>query len=402
MTIDYNFLINQIQRELPTLPNVVNELTKILDNPNSSGFCVEDVMASDQSMTMKILRVANTSFYRGNRERVTSVNEAVGSLGFESIKNIVLNSSVFKIFDNGIESQDFDLSDLWQHSMGVGWASRNIARILGKTWDEEAYSCGLLHDIGKVARYKLDEANDMDCMVKDARMALDKNLNFFQAELINQSPRHDYLGYLICKNWGLSSLVESVIRWHHEPNPEARQKVPSKDFNDMIDVVILANWIVVSLDFGFSGHKSPTKPPESLFLRLGIKPCLLREIVNKTFTELVAAKESMHAMEFNSRKWDNKETKLASVHSIIEGDEGFGSNKFMQESSEKKLAEYTQSLGDEGNEFKSITDSELRNSWIGMLTSIAGEIDDGSFSVPLSNSREEALLQDVRNNRKKK
>jgi HD-like signal output (HDOD) protein len=402
MTIDYNFLINQIQRELPTLPNVVNELTKILDNPNSSGFCVEDVMASDQSMTMKILRVANTSFYRGNRERVTSVNEAVGSLGFESIKNIVLNSSVFKIFDNGIESQDFDLSDLWQHSMGVGWASRNIARILGKTWDEEAYSCGLLHDIGKVARYKLDEANDMDCMVKDARMALDKNLNFFQAELINQSPRHDYLGYLICKNWGLSSLVESVIRWHHEPNPEARQKVPSKDFNDMIDVVILANWIVVSLDFGFSGHKSPTKPPESLFLRLGIKPCLLIEIVNKTFTELVAAKESMHAMEFNSRKWDNKETKLASVHSIIEGDEGFGSNKFVQESSEKKLAEYTQSLGDEGNEFKSITDSELRNSWIGMLTSIAGEIDDGSFSVPLSNSREEALLQDVRNNRKKK
>jgi HD-like signal output (HDOD) protein len=402
MTIDYNFLINQIQRELPTLPNVVNELTKILDNPNSSGFCVEDVMASDQSMTMKILRVANTSFYRGNRERVTSVNEAVGSLGFESIKNIVLNSSVFKIFDNGIESQDFDLSDLWQHSMGVGWASRNIARILGKTWDEEAYSCGLLHDIGKVARYKLDEANDMDCMVKDARMALDKNLNFFQAELINQSPRHDYLGYLICKNWGLSSLVESVIRWHHEPNPEARQKVPSKDFNDMIDVVILANWIVVSLDFGFSGHKSPTKPPESLFLRLGIKPCLLREIVDKTFTELVDAKESMHAMEFNSRKWDNKETKLASVHSIIEGDEGFGSNKFVQESSEKKLAEYTQSLGDEGNEFKSITDSELRNSWIGMLTSIAGEIDDGSFSVPLSNSREEALLQDVRNNRKKK
>jgi hypothetical protein len=93
---------------------------------------------------------------------------------------------------------------------------------------------------------------------------------------------------------------------------------------------------------------------------------------------------------------------LASVHSIIEGDEGFGSNKFVQESSEKKLAEYTQSLGDEGNEFKSITDSELRNSWIGMLTSIAGEIDDGSFSVPLSNSREEALLQDVRNNRKKK
>jgi len=116
----------------------------------------------------------------------------------------------------------------------------------------------------------------------------------------------------------------------------------------------------------------------------------------------VAAKESMLAMEFNSRKWDNKETKLARVHSIIEGDVAFGSNKLVQESSEKKLAEYTQTSGDEGDEFRSITDSELRNSWIGLLASIAGEIDEGSFPVPLSNSREEALLQDVRNNRKKK
>lgn len=82
--IDYNFLINQIQRNLPTLPTIVNELTNILQNPDSSTFAVEDVMTSDQSMTMKILRVANTSFYRGGRdERVTDANEAIGSLGFE-------------------------------------------------------------------------------------------------------------------------------------------------------------------------------------------------------------------------------------------------------------------------------------------------------------------------------
>lgn len=409
MTINYNFLINQIQRELPTLPTVVNQLTNILNNPNSSSFSVEDVMASDQSMTMKILRVANTSFYRGNRERVSSVNEAVGALGFEGIKNIIFSSSVFKLFDNGIESQDFDLSDLWQHSMGVGWASRNIARVLGKTWDEEAYSCGLLHDIGKVARYKLDEANNSDSMNNDARLAVDKNINFFQAELINQSPRHDYLGYLICKNWGLSALVEGVIRWHHEPNPEARQKVPSKDFNDMIDVVILANWIVVSLDYGFSGHKAPSKPPESLFLRLGIKPFLLREIVDKTFTELVAAKESMHAMEFNLRKWENKEARLANIYSLIARDGPTGPDQVAQKSKEKNFVEYKQNFANKeiynqeegGNEFAPVTDSMLRNSWIGMLASIAGEINENSFSVPLSKMREETLLQDIRNYRGK-
>ena len=55
--IDYNFLINQIQRNLPTLPTIVNELTNILQNPDSSTFAVEEVMTSDQTMTMKILRV---------------------------------------------------------------------------------------------------------------------------------------------------------------------------------------------------------------------------------------------------------------------------------------------------------------------------------------------------------
>ena len=119
-------------------------------------------MASDQSMTMKILRVANTSFYRGSRARVTSTSEAIGSLGFEKIKNIALTTSVFEFFSKEKEKDKLLLEDLWKHSLGVGWASRNIARILDKPWDESAYSCGLLHDIGKIAKYKLDEAENVD------------------------------------------------------------------------------------------------------------------------------------------------------------------------------------------------------------------------------------------------
>jgi HD-like signal output (HDOD) protein len=63
-SINYEYLVNQIQRNLPTLPTIVNELTNVLQNPDASTFAVEDVMTADQSMTMKILRVANTSFYR--------------------------------------------------------------------------------------------------------------------------------------------------------------------------------------------------------------------------------------------------------------------------------------------------------------------------------------------------
>ena len=270
--IDYEYLIRQIQRNLPTLPIIVNELTNIMENPDTSTQAVEEVMVSDQSICTRILRIANTSFYRGRRDKVTSANEAIGTIGFDKIKDVILTTSVFKVF-SGKESaeQRFSLENMWKHSMGVAAASRAIAKYLGKSWHETAYTCGLVHDIGKVARFKLDEDNNDDRFLKDSQFALDKKINFFQSELMNNSPRHDYLGYLICRHWGLSGAVEGVVRWHHEPNPDNRERVvPGSDTSELIDLVIVANWIVNKLEFGFSGHETPDHPSDALLARLGV------------------------------------------------------------------------------------------------------------------------------------
>jgi len=285
-SINYEYLVNQIQRNLPTLPTIVNELTNVLQNPDASTFAVEDVMTADQSMTMKILRVANTSFYRGNRERVTDANEAIGTLGFEKIRNVVLTTSVFKMFSGPSAEEKFSLEGLWKHCLGVASASRCIAKYLGKSWHERAYTCGLVHDIGKVARFKLDEAEESEDFIRDSQTSLDKKINFFKSELINQSPRHDYLGFLICKNWGLSNYVEGVVRWHHEPNPENRQKVTSEDANELIDLVILANWAVNVQKFGFSGHENPDTPSDALLSRLNLHNTQVDQIQTDIENEL--------------------------------------------------------------------------------------------------------------------
>ena len=285
-TINYEYLVGQIQRNLPTLPTIVNELTNVLQNPDASTFAVEDVMTSDQSMTMKILRVANTSFYRGSRERVTDANEAIGTLGFEKIRNVVLTASVFKMFSGPSAEQKFSLEGLWKHCLGVASASRCIANFLGKSWHERAYTCGLVHDIGKVARFKLDEGEATQDFLKDSQTSLDKKINFYKSELINQSPRHDYLGYLICKNWGLSGFVEGVVRWHHEPIPERRQKVTSTEAHDLIDLVILANWAVNEQKFGFSGHETPDKPTDALLTRLNLHSTQIDQLYSHIENEL--------------------------------------------------------------------------------------------------------------------
>ncbi len=269
--IDYDLLIQQIQRNLPTLPTIVNELTNILNNPDSSTFAVEEIMTSDQSMTMKILRVANTAFYRGARDRVADAGEAVGTLGFEKIRNVILTSSVFEMFTGPSADRKFSLEDLWKHSLGVAVASSALTKFLGRPGHDRAYTCGLVHDIGKVARYKLNPEE----FINDCQYALDKGMDFFRVELANQTPRHDYLGYLICRNWGLSRHVEAVVRWHHESNPENRTGVHADETHEIIDIVVLANWIVHVSKFGFSGHDQTPPPSDALLSRL----CLVREQV---------------------------------------------------------------------------------------------------------------------------
>ena len=288
--VNYNFLINQIQRDLPTLPTIVNELTTILENPNSSTMVVEDIVTADQCMAAKILRVANTSFFRGAGERVKDVNQAIGNVGFDKVKDVVLNNSVFKLFKNDKEDK-FSLTGLWKHSLGVASISREIAKFLGKSWHETAYTCGLVHDIGKVARYKLDEIDETEFFLKDSRLAVSKAISFFSAELVNQSARHDYLGYLLCKNWGLSAWVESVVMWHHEPDASRRQGVPSSDAHALIDIIIMANWLTHYNKFGFSGHESNEVPSDALLQRLNISQTQLDLLIKQAVLTLEETKE---------------------------------------------------------------------------------------------------------------
>ena len=297
---DYGFLIGQVHRNLPTLPSIVNELTHVLNNPDQSTFSVEEVLTQDQSMTSKILRIANTSYYRGSRERVGDANEAIGTLGFEKIRNVALTTSVFKMFSNKSNESKFSLEKLWKHSLGVATASSTLAKFLGKPWFDSAYTCGLLHDIGKVARFKLDENDQTESFLDDIHHAFTEKKSLILTEETNTSPRHDLLGYYICKNWGLSSYVESVVRWHHEFNRANRNTTLTEESHDIIDVVILANWVVHKKDFGFSGNHHFDVPSESFLNRLNLVPNHLPEIQLAVENDLKLTKDFCDLLDSNS------------------------------------------------------------------------------------------------------
>ena len=128
-------------------------------------------------------------------------------------------------------------------------------------------------------------------LIHDIQTALDNKISLIRAEVMNHSPRHDILGYYICKNWGLSKDVEFVVRWHHESNRSQRTGSISEEIHDIIDTVFLANWLVNKKEFGFSGTQLPEQPSEAFLARLQISSAHLEQIEEAVENDLKLTKD---------------------------------------------------------------------------------------------------------------
>ena len=129
---------------------------------------------------------------------------------------------------------------------------------------------------------------------------MDQKISLNRTEVMNFSPRHDILGYYICRNWGLSTDVENVVRWHHEYNRAERNVAMPEETHEMIDLVILANWLVKQQEFGFSGNEFYERPSDAFLARLNLVPNHLEEINIAVENELKLTKGFCDLLESNS------------------------------------------------------------------------------------------------------
>jgi HD-like signal output (HDOD) protein len=76
-------------RNLPSVPFIMVEVSKMLDNPRTGASDLGKLISKDQAMVAKILSVANSPLY-GLPRRVSTIEFAIVILGFDHIKNIVI------------------------------------------------------------------------------------------------------------------------------------------------------------------------------------------------------------------------------------------------------------------------------------------------------------------------
>lgn len=219
-------------KELPTLSTVVAELMATLQEPTSSARDLERLIANDQAIAARLLKLANSAFY-GLPGKVTSLTRAVTLLGFNTVRSLVLTIGVVNKFSGPSGSEYFDRGSFWEHSLAVAMASKLLAARDTSVSQEEAHIAGLLHDIGTVA--------SDHCMPKKFKEAMrlihEDGMEWLEAEKKAIGLSHDEVGALVAVHWRFPEFIREAIAYHH--HPEEAQKCLA-----IVQVVHLANTIV--------------------------------------------------------------------------------------------------------------------------------------------------------------
>jgi putative nucleotidyltransferase with HDIG domain len=287
--IDYDKIISSLEEKLPSLPQILEELVKKLSDPNSNLDNIEELVEVDQSITTQILQVSNkVEFTEPGEERITTIHDALHKLGFENAKKIALNVSVLKLMKLTKSTVNFSCEDLWQHSLGVAIASSEISNLVGYDNPDQAYACGLMHDIGKVIKLKYSKKD----FSKEITSAYRKKIDLYDLEIMRNLIRHDIAGAKMMQAWNMPESLILPVLWHHTEDRAQRQDVFDPSSQTLIDIVYFANFLVHKIGIGFSGH-AITKVPSDKFLRsMGVDREGLDDLaaqINQTFEEACPA-----------------------------------------------------------------------------------------------------------------
>ncbi len=197
--------------DMPTLPSVVARLTRIISDPETTAADVNAVLSSDPGLVTKILKLVNSSYY-GFSRRIATISNAVVILGYNQVRNLALSAFIYDAFAAKGDAA-FDLTGFWKHSIGAAFMSSQLARRLDVKMEEDAFICGLLHDLGKLIMAR----NARDHLRAVVTLAGKKDTLFFTAEKEILGYDHAQLGGVVMEEWNLPEVLVSVVRCHHDP-----------------------------------------------------------------------------------------------------------------------------------------------------------------------------------------
>lgn len=215
----FSFSLDLEQRQLmttltslPVEPGLYRKLVVALNNPSSSVGDVANIVAQDLAVSSKLLQLVNSAYF-GLPRTISDPRDAVGLLGLEIVKALVLGLGLFAQYqDLPIPGGEAFLQRISNQGLRVAKVARCIARTLelGKETVEMAFLAGLLHDLGKLvlmANFPDRYPREVTCEDETVPLMEERTLGI----------DHGVVGAFLAGLWGLPEAVMGAIAFHHAP-----------------------------------------------------------------------------------------------------------------------------------------------------------------------------------------
>ncbi len=252
MASDIRKDIERAIHELPALPGLVTRLVELVESENATADQIEQLIATDPALTVKVLHLANSAYY-GLTRTISTVKQAVIVLGFHTVKNLVLGVSAFMALRGNRAPSPLEIS-LWEHSFACAGIAREMVLAAGRgiRQAENAFMAGLLHDIGVLFLYTRFP-KEYQKVLRNANPQ--KARHEVEGEILGLD--HAEVGAQIADGWNLPPLLVNLIGAHHAPY------LPEGDLRFLTACLMLADsWshqqIATEHEFAI-----PAYPPEA-------------------------------------------------------------------------------------------------------------------------------------------
>ncbi|HAM71581.1 MAG TPA: hypothetical protein DCM86_08065, partial [Verrucomicrobiales bacterium] len=223
-------------KSLPPAPQVLPQLLKLLKQDDTDNAKVVKLVTFDPALTAKILQVCNSAAYSGG-EPVADLNEALVRIGFGEVFKIVATVVGEQALGGSQRGYGIGKGELWEHSAVTAVAAQVIARKCGLD-DNQAFTAGLLHDVGKIVLADALES-EYGRLIEETEF---HHHSLLEAEKTVLGADHAEVGGRLLEKWKFPEALVAAVRWHHDPSKAG-------EHTQLASVVSIAN-----LTAGFTGH----------------------------------------------------------------------------------------------------------------------------------------------------
>lgn len=231
---------------LSALPEIYFKINDVINDPESSFGDVAEIISNDVSLSVRLLKIVNSSFYNFPLG-IDTISHAVSIVGTQQLRDLALATMVLTAFE-GIPEDFVNMKDFWRHSVACGVSAWIIATNCREDNPERYYLTGILHDVGRLIILENHPEKAREIMER----CRSENKIAFETEREILGFDHGPVGAALLTSWKLPSTLAEVVKNHHNPLEDSEYPLETSILN-------LADIFAKSIELGFSGD--PLIPP---------------------------------------------------------------------------------------------------------------------------------------------